>query len=159
MKRDKCLFIYYSYSGDIQALVPMFEERFLLDTLKLESKIPYPSVQKEFLERYNDEIDNRLTPECKVFNIDFSIYQTIFLGMPNWSNTLPPVIRTFLSKKLLKDKTIIPIISYDRKKDAGLPEEIKGYTDGNKVTKALLIESGYLTPLKLDVFIEEVLPS
>jgi hypothetical protein len=39
-------------------------------------------------------------------------YATIFLGLPIWGETAPPVIRSFLSSHDLRGKALIPFITH-----------------------------------------------
>lgn len=154
MTDEKCLLVYCSFTGNIESLIPMFKKKLDIDIVKLELAIPYPNEAKEFWKRYHDEIDNRLLPEYKEIDIDFSLYNTIFLVFPNWSNTFPPVMRTFLSKGFLHNKIIIPFITHDRNGEVDIVNQIKAYTKGNKVTKALVFEGKNLTENQLEHFIK-----
>jgi len=156
MSIEKSLFVYCSFTGNIESLIPMFKKQLDVHIVKLEPAMPYPNEAKEFWERYHDEIDNLLLPDYKEMNIDFSIYNIVFLVFPNWSNTFPPVIRTFLSKGFLQEKIIIPLISHDRNGEADIVDQIKSYTKGNKVTKALVFEGRNLTEIQLECFMKDI---
>ena len=157
MANEKCLLVYYSLTGNIESLIPMFKKELDIDIIRIESAVPYPIEEKEFWERYHDEIDNLLIPNYKEITTDFSIYNTIILVFPNWSNTFPPVIRTFLSKGLLQNKTIIPFITHDRNGEVDIVKQIKSYTNGNKVSKALVFEGRSLTEDQLRCFVKSEL--
>ncbi len=156
MFNEKCLFVYFSYTGHVESLIPVFRSCIDIDTFKLEAAVPYPTVVDDFWERYNDEIDNVLLPDYKELDIDFSKYQTIFIGIPNWSNTLPPIVRTFLSKQLYKNKLVIPVVSYYRMKDAPIKEEVVKYSIDNKVSKPLIIKQSNLSKDQLQSFLDEI---
>ena len=156
MTKEKCLLVYYSFTGNIESLIPMFKKELDVDIFKLEEANPYSTVDKEFWIRYHDEIDNLLLPDIKEINIDFSIYNTIFLVVPNWSNTFPPAVRTFLSKGLLQNKTIVPFITHCRNGEVDMVNQIKAYTKGNKVTEALVFMERDLSVNQLRVFIKKV---
>ena len=157
MTKNKSLLVYYSYTGNIESLIPMFRTELNIDIVKLETVIPYPNNEKDFWIRYNDEIDNSLTPPIKEIEVDFNNYNTIILITPNWSNKFPPAIRTFLAKGLLKNKTIVPIITSDRNGEANITNDIKAYTQGNIVTKSLVFLERGLTQNQLRVFMKEVI--
>ena len=43
---------------------------------------------------------------------DLRSYDTVFLGLPIWGTTAPPVIRSFLSRHDLSSKTLVPFITH-----------------------------------------------
>lgn len=156
MSTRKSLFVYYSYTGNLESLIPLFKEHLNIDTLKLDTVIPYSEEEEKFWERYHDEIDNLLTPNYKAFDEDLSMYNTIFLAFPNWSNTFPPVVRTFLSNNTFENKKIIPIITHCRNGEVDIVDQIKVYTIGSETTKALVFLNANLTETELNLFLEEV---
>lgn len=156
MSNNKKLLVYYSFTGNIESLIPMLKKELNADILKLEPVVPYPDGDKEFLKRYHDEIDNKLLPECKEISVDFTTYSTIYLMIQNWSNTFPPTTRTFLSKGLFKDKTVIPFITHDRNGEVDIVDQIKPYIKGNKITKALVFDGRNLSSEQVKMFIKSV---
>lgn len=156
MNNQKSLFVYYSYTGNLESLIPLFTEHLNINVLKLDTVIPYSKEKDKFWERYHDEIDNLLTPDCKEFYEDLSVYNTIFLAFPNWSNTFPPVVRTFLSKNTFENKKIIPIITHCRNGEVDIVNQIKVYTKGSDTTKALVFLEANLSETEFNSFLEEV---
>jgi flavodoxin len=43
---------------------------------------------------------------------DIAAYDTVFLGMPIWGETTPPVIRSFLSGHDLSGKALVPFVTH-----------------------------------------------
>jgi flavodoxin len=43
---------------------------------------------------------------------DVESYDTVFVGSPNWWNTLAPPVATFLSEHDLSGKTVVPFCSH-----------------------------------------------
>jgi flavodoxin len=156
MKNQKSLFVYYSYTGNLESLIPLFKEHLNINAMKLDTVIPYSKEEDKFWERYHDEIDNLLTPDYKEFDEDLSMYNTIFLAFPNWSNTFPPAVRTFLSKQTFKNKKIIPIITHCRNGEVDIVDQIKVYTKGSETTKALVFLNADLTKTELNDFLREI---
>ncbi len=156
MIKKKNLLVYYSYTGNIESLIPLFKEQLNIDIVKLEPVIPYPNDHDRFWERYHDEIDNLLVPEYKEFNVDLSIYSTMFLVFPNWSNTFPPVVRTFLSKNSFENKKIIPFITHDRNGEVDIIDQIRLYTEDSEITKALVFEQANLSKNELIAFLQGI---
>ncbi len=156
MSNKKQLFIYYSYTGNINSLIPMLCEELNIDTLRIEPTLAYPRKEELFWERYNDEINNKLTPPIKEININFDDYDSIIIATPNWSNTFPPSIRTFLTSGYLKNKTIIPFVTHDRNGEAGIAEEMTMLLEGNNVTSALVFQENQLTKEQVNEFFNQL---
>lgn len=55
--------------------------------------------------------DFSIRPALKDSVTDLSDYTVVFLGYPNWWNTHPTIINTFIENNDLKGKTIIPFMT------------------------------------------------
>ncbi|XFA99652.1 flavodoxin [Candidatus Izemoplasma sp. B36] len=152
----KKLLVYYSFSGNIESLIPMFSKHLNIDIARLQVVIPYPIELEEFNKRYHVEMNNKLLPKYRKLDIKIEDYQTIILVLPNWGDTFPPVVRTFLSNNSFKGKTFVPIISFGRNRESNIVNEIIVYAPGSKVTKALVFEENHLKEEDLKTFIKEV---
>ena len=61
-----------------------------------------------------EEANNDLLPEFELVpNVDFSQYDTIFIGGPIWWGTYPQVMFTFFSRYDLNGKTIYPFTTHE----------------------------------------------
>ncbi len=153
---DKGLLVYYSYTGNIESLIPIFTKNIELDVIRVYSEIPYPTNSDEFWKRCKNELDNETKPRINKVDIDFSKYKVILIVTPNWCNMLPPPLRTFLSTNRIEDKKIIPVISYDRSVETEMYTEIEQYTKNNELTSSLIFQERNLTSEKLTNFIKEI---
>ena len=154
---NKHLLVYFSFSGNIKSLIPMFENQLSIDIARLESMIPYPKEVNEFNKRYLKEMDNLLCPEYKELSINLENYDTIFLLVPNWGDAFPPVVRTFLKNNDFYGKNIIPFISFERNKESKIANDIVATAPGSNVTESLVFEANNLTENDLKLFLEKVL--
>jgi len=157
MKKSKDLLVYFSFSGNIESLIPMIVKHLDVDIARLQVVTPYPKELKEFNKRYHDEMDNKLLPEYKELDKKVKDYQTIVLVLPNWGDAFPPIVRTFLSNNSFEDKTIIPIITFGRNRESNIVNEIITNAPGSKVTKSLVFEENHLEEEDLRSFLKEVL--
>lgn len=55
--------------------------------------------------------DPAARPEIKKPLPDLSKYQTIFIGYPNWWNTCPRIINTFIEQSDLRGKKVVPFMT------------------------------------------------
>jgi len=157
MIQEKYLIIYYSFTGNLESLIPMFKNQLDIDSVRLELVENYPKAGKDFLKRYRDEESNNILPRYKETKIDLNKYETIFIATPNWGNKVPPVIKSFLSNNLLTNKTIIPIISHGGNGEVGIIEEMISYLSGNKIKESLVFRQANLTEKELCSFLNKVL--
>lgn len=81
---------------------------FEIDTVK-----PYPADYTETTNVAKDELRKNARPELtdKVKNME--AYDIIYLGYPNWWNTFPMAVFTFLESYDFTGKTIIPFCTHE----------------------------------------------
>lgn len=67
---------------------------------------------RDTLSRSYVEMHNRtFRPALKDSVTDMSDYSVVFIGYPNWWNTHPTIINTFIEANDLKGKTIVPFMT------------------------------------------------
>ncbi len=67
---------------------------------------------RDSLSRSSVEMRNRtFRPALKDSVTNLSDYSVIFIGYPNWWNTHPTIINTFIESNDLKDKIIVPFMT------------------------------------------------
>lgn len=55
--------------------------------------------------------DSTSRPALKNPNVDLSGYEVVYIGYPNWWNTCPRIINTFIEAANLKGKTVVPFMT------------------------------------------------
>ncbi|MDE6291696.1 MAG: flavodoxin [Muribaculaceae bacterium] len=65
------------------------------------------SLSRSYVEMH----DFSIRPALKDSVTDLSEYSIVFLGYPNWWNTHPTIINTFIESNDLKGKTIVPFMT------------------------------------------------
>jgi flavodoxin len=111
-QNNKTLVVYYSRTGNTEAVAKQIQTLTNADIFCLETVKAYPEGYQETTEVAKDEKSNNARPEIKekVENIDQ--YDTVFIGFPIWWGTHPMVIATFIENHNLEDKTIIPFCTH-----------------------------------------------
>lgn len=112
MKPQKILVVYYSWSGNTEAVAKKIQSETRADLFEIELQNPYPMDYSACVEEYRaDKRENRVRPlKKKMGNI--ADYDIIFLGSPIWSGTIAPPVKTFLSGHDLSGKRIIPFVTH-----------------------------------------------
>ena len=111
-KRDKVLVAFFSYSGNTAKVVQQIQKLTNVDIFNIESVNDYHESYQEVLDIAKKEIRLGEKPELKDILYNLEQYEIIFIGYPNWWNTFPAPIATFLSEYNFKGKTIIPFCTH-----------------------------------------------
>lgn len=77
---------------------------FEIDTVK-----PYAADFRECCREAKEELDADARPPIKEFLSDISLYDVIFVCYPNWCDTVPMCILTFLDHHDLTGRKLIPL--------------------------------------------------
>ena len=135
----KVLVVYFSQSGNTEAVANFIHGAVGGDIVKLETETPYPSDYDELVDYAQEEQRENARPvlSTKIDNIDE--YDTIFLGYPNWWGDMPMPIYTFLDEYDLSGKTIAPFITHGGSGLSGTPENIKEEEPNATVTEGLAV--------------------
>jgi len=108
----KALTVYYSHSGNTRECANQIHQMVGGDIVELIPLEPYPEDYDAVVEQAKREIKagHRPALRTRVENIDS--YDVIFVGSPNWWNTVAPPVVTFLSEHDLSGKATVPFITH-----------------------------------------------
>lgn len=110
----KTLVAYFSAQGHTQAVAERIVELTGADVYRIEAAEPYAANPYDDSDRIQNEAYNDLRPG--VANLPdaetIAQYDTIFIGSPCWWHQPAMVVCTFLETYDLKDKVIVPFITY-----------------------------------------------
>lgn len=108
----KVLVVYFSRSGNTEAVATRIQTRTGADVFRIQTVKPYPEEYRRCTEVAKEELNARARPEIrsKVDKIDQ--YDTVFIGFPIWWGTYPMAVATFLESHDLSGKTVIPFCTH-----------------------------------------------
>lgn len=109
----KVLTVYFSHSGNTRECARQINERVGGDMLELVPRHPYPHDYDTVVAQAKRELRVGFRPELKTTSHDPGDYDIIFVGSPNWWNTVAPPVMTFLAGHDLTDKAIFPFITHE----------------------------------------------
>jgi len=113
LKRNmKILTVYFSHSGNTHVVAGYVHKIMGGNIVRIEVVNPYPRDYENVKKRSTRELSTKFNPVLKTKIKNINSYDVLLIGYPNWWNTFPPPIRTFLSKYDLNRKIIIPFCTH-----------------------------------------------
>lgn len=103
---------YFSWSGNTREVANQIQKITGSDIFEIQRLEDYPTDYNAVLGIGKKEIRANAKPELKDKPRSIDKYGTIFIGYPNWWNTFPAPVATFLSEYDFKGKTIIPFCTH-----------------------------------------------
>lgn len=110
--RSRTLVAYFSRSGNTRVVAGLIQRGLQADIFEILPAYPYPADYLQTVEQARQERDSGFEPALESKVRDISHYETVLLGFPIWGETLPPIVRSFLSAHDLSGKTIIPFSTH-----------------------------------------------
>ena len=108
----RMLVAYFSHTGNTRAIAQMIKDATGADVFEIVPANPYPESYGDVLARGRQELKDNVMPELKSEAPDLGPYDVIFVGSPNWFNTITPPVMTFLSGRDFSGKTIVPFVTH-----------------------------------------------
>jgi len=109
----KTLIVYYSFEGHTEKVANIFKNQLNADTLRIE---PVHERDGKGFGKYiwgGASVFMKKEPVLKQMNIDFSLYDTLWIGTPVWAWTITPPVLTLLKSGLIKNKHIVFFFTHD----------------------------------------------
>ena len=136
---NNILIVYYSHSGNTRKLAKLLEQEIGGTLCELEPEKSYPSDYNTVVEQAKKEIQAGFRPVLKTAVNDTTTYDQIFIGTPNWWNTIAPPVATFLENCDFFGKTIIPFCTHGGGGAGNIEATVKKLCPGSNVLAALAI--------------------
>ena len=108
----KMLVAYFSHTGNTRAVAQYIKDATGADVFEIVPANPYPAAYGDVLARGRQELNDNMMPKLKSEVPSLAPYDVIFVGSPNWFNTIVPPVMTFLSGRDFTGKTIVPFITH-----------------------------------------------
>ena len=107
------------------------------DLFEIETVKTYIEDHMKMIYEARDELNKGIRPELKKLPENFDQYDTVFLGYPNWWNTLPMPVVSFLEKLDWSGKRILP---FNTSEGSGLGQSVKWIRE---LCKGAVVENGF----------------
>ena len=111
-KTKKVLVTYFSRSGNTREMAEQIQKVMSGDIFEIQTVTPYPAENDSVIKQAKQELEAGFKPPIKAKVTNIKEYDVVFVGSPNWWNTIAPPVMTFLSEHDLSGKTIVPFITH-----------------------------------------------
>lgn len=109
---EHILIAYFSHSGNTQNIANIIHKEVGGTLHEILPESPYPRSYNAVTDQAKKEIRAGYKPALQS-NLDhIELYDTIFIGSPNWWSAIAPPVTTFLSQYDLSGKTIAPFCTH-----------------------------------------------
>lgn len=125
--------------GNTEVAAGMINKLTGADTFKIEQITPYAKGYNDCIEQARADQQRNARPELKAYLENIDEYDEIYLGYPNYWNTMPMAVFTFLERYDFSGKTIKPFCTHEGSGMGSSIEDIKKLCPDAKVEKGLAI--------------------
>ncbi|QXE89608.1 flavodoxin [Geomonas subterranea] len=138
----KVLTVYFSHSGNTRECARQINQRVGGDLLELTPVQPYPEDYDTVVSQAKRELRAGYRPELKAKGDDVADYDVVFVGSPNWWNTVAPPVMTYLAGYDFADKAIVPFITHEGTGLGQSARDIRDLCPGATVLEGIAIRGG-----------------
>ncbi len=109
---SETLVAFFTRTGNTAVVARQIRRAVGADLFEIRPAELYPEDYEETVAQSQRERDTGFEPKLEQTVADIAAYNTVYLGFPIWSQTAPPVIRSFLSAHEFSGKRLVPFITH-----------------------------------------------
>ena len=148
----KALVVYFSWSGNTEALAQEIQAQTGADIFRIETAEPYPENYNATVDQGRAELRDNARPALKQAKVEnLAEYDTVFIGAPNWWNSIPMPVATFLEANDLSGKTVAQFLTHGGGGVANCGRDLQKLCSGAKFTEILSIGGSSARGAKAEV--------
>lgn len=148
----KILIVYYSLrNGNTRVVAEQIQKKAGGDIFRIETVDAYPAQYNDVTAQAKKELESDYRPALKNKVTNFEQYDIIYLGSPNWWNTIATPVMTFLDSYNFEGKTIIPFITHEGSRLGASVDDIKKLAPKATVLKGLPVRGGSVNNAASDI--------
>ena len=136
----KSLVLFYSWFGNTRRIARIIAEKTGADLRELQPEVPYSQNYNAVLSQAKQEIQQKQYPALRPIDMDWSAYDVVYLGTPNWWSSIAPPVSSFLHEFMPTDKTIIPFCTHGGGGEGHIARDVRSYCIGCDVLPLLSIQ-------------------
>lgn len=147
----KILIAYFSWGGNTRGIAQEIAKQTRADIFEIEPKVPYSTNYNTVLKQAQEDQHKNTRPELNATVKNFSEYDTIILGYPNWWASIPMPVATFLESYDFAGKTIMPFCSHGGGRFGQSISAITKLAPDAKIIQGLFVHYSGGSTLKIDI--------
>jgi flavodoxin len=147
----KTLVIFFSVTGTTRELAEQVHSHVGGDIIELTPAIPYPTDYSSTVARHRQEQKSSALPEISTVIDNMNDYDTIFIGYPIWSGTIPRIMEAFLRQYDLSGKTIAPFSTHGGGGPGRSVQDIRALCPDSTVVNGLSMTGGGISNSRNDI--------
>lgn len=147
----KALVVYYSRSGNTEAVARMIGNETGADLFRVTTVKPYPEEDRATTEQARAERDSNARPAINGRVEALAAYDVIYIGVPNWWSTMPMPMFTFLEQHDLSGKTVVPFVTHGGGGVANCVSDLKKAVPNANVLEAFVVSGSNAASAQSDV--------
>lgn len=125
--------------GNTEIAAGMIQKLTGADMFRIEQVQPYAKGYNECIEQAQADQRRDARPELKAYPESLEMYDTIYLGYPNYWSTMPMAVFTFLEHFDFTGKTIRPFCTHEGSGMGASERDIRRLCPGAQVEEGLAI--------------------
>jgi flavodoxin len=126
--------------GNTEAAARMIQKLAGGDLFEIDTVKPYPTDYQKTTEVAQRELGQNARPELTGRVDGMEAYDVVILGYPNWWDTMPMAVWTFLESYDFGGKTLLPLCTHEGSGMGRSESDIRTLCPGAKVLKGLAIK-------------------
>lgn len=136
----KSLVLYYSWSGNTRKIAELIAQKTGADLRELQPENAYPQNYNDVLTQAKREIQGKWYPTLRPIDMDWSAYETVYLGTPNWWSSIAPPVASFLNQVMPTEKAIAPFCTHGGGGAGHIAKDIAKFCIGCDVLSLLAVQ-------------------
>jgi flavodoxin len=108
----RILIAYFSRSGNTRKIAKLIQQQVGGFLHEIQPQEPYPDSYNATVDQAKKEIQAGYKPALRSALDATEAYDMVFVGSPNWWNTIAPPVATFLAEHDLSGKTVVPFCTH-----------------------------------------------
>ena len=129
----------YIKVGNTEVVCNIMKDMIAAEMFKIEMKHPYSPQYMTCIDQAKKDLRDNARPELVSYPDSIDEYDTIVLAYPNYWNTIPMAVATFLEHYDFSGKTIFPLCTNEGSGMGASERDIKKYAKGAEIKKGLSI--------------------
>jgi flavodoxin len=111
-QEPRSIVVYYSASGATETVAKLIQEKTGADIVEITPTVPYGGDFDAINEAFRKEMEQGVSREIEPLDVDFTKYDTVYVGTPVWYGRCAGPVETFLKTYSLKEKMVYPFCTF-----------------------------------------------